>query len=231
MRTAPFIKTALAAAMLASLGACATPFRADVSRFSAMPAPSGQSYAIAPRDDADKGGLEFGQYASLVSAEMTRLGYRAAAPGEAPDFTVTMHYGVDEGRERIVRSPGFHDPFWGSGWGGFYGRGHYGRPVIIRTRSGYRYVHGGYDPFLFGSGWGDYGDIRSYTVYTSGLDVVIARTGTGEHLFEGSAEAASRSNDLTQTVPGLVEALFTGFPGNSGEKVRITIAPPEGRQR
>ncbi|MEQ1510673.1 MAG: DUF4136 domain-containing protein [Sphingopyxis sp.] len=231
MRTVPLIKTALAAAMLASLGACATPFRADVSRFSAMPAPQGQTYAIAARDDDDKGGLEFSHYASLVSGEMTRLGYRQAAPGETPDLTLTMHFGVDGGRERIVRSPGFHDPFWGPGWGGFYGRGYYGRPVIIRTRSGYRYVHGGYDPFLFGSGFGDYDDVRSYTVYTSGLDIIIARTQGGERLFEGSAEAASRSNDLTQTIPNLVEAMFTGFPGNSGEKVRITIASPEGRRR
>ncbi|MEK6541473.1 MAG: DUF4136 domain-containing protein [Pseudomonadota bacterium] len=231
MRLAPALKTALAAALLASLGACATPFRADVSRFSAMPAPQGQTYAIAARDEGDKGGLEFGHYASLVSAEMTRLGYRQVAPGEAADFTITMNYGVDEGRERMVRSPGYYDPFWGPGWGGFYGRGHYSRPVIIRTRGGYRYVHGGYDPFLFGSGFGDYGDVRSYTVYTSGLDVVISRTDGGERLFEGSAEAASRSNDLTQTIPNLVEAMFTGFPGNSGEKVRITIAPPEGGRR
>jgi len=26
-------------------------------------------------------------------------------------------------------------------------------------------------------------------------------------------------------VPRLVEAMFTGFPGNSGETVKITIAP------
>ena len=25
----------------------------------------------------------------------------------------------------------------------------------------------------------------------------------------------------------VVEAMFTGFPGNSGERVRITVAPPE----
>jgi len=26
-------------------------------------------------------------------------------------------------------------------------------------------------------------------------------------------------------VPNLVEAFFTGFPGNSGETLRITVAP------
>jgi hypothetical protein len=26
-------------------------------------------------------------------------------------------------------------------------------------------------------------------------------------------------------VPNLIEAMFTGFPGNSGETVKITVAP------
>ena len=218
---------AVAAATLAlgTLSACATPgFRADVSRFQAMPAPQGQTFTIVAQNEADRGGLEFSHYAGLVSQEMTRLGYRPAAAGEQPELTLSMQYGVDNGRETVVSTPGSYDPFWGSGWG--Y-RGGWGRPAIIRTPHGYRYVRGFYDPFLFGPRFGDYGDVRSYTVYTSGLDLTISRTATGERLFEGSAEAVSRSNDLTQLVPNLVGAMFTGFPGNSGEKVRITVAPPE----
>jgi len=30
-------------------------------------------------------------------------------------------------------------------------------------------------------------------------------------------------------VPNLVEAMFTGFPGHSGETVRITVAPENAR--
>jgi len=30
-------------------------------------------------------------------------------------------------------------------------------------------------------------------------------------------------------VPNLVQAMFTGFPGNSGETVRITVPPPQRR--
>jgi hypothetical protein len=32
-------------------------------------------------------------------------------------------------------------------------------------------------------------------------------------------------------VPNLIEAMFTGFPGNSGQTVRITVAPPEKKKR
>ena len=49
-------------------------------------------------------------------------------------------------------------------------------------------------------------------------------------LFEGNAKARSRSDSLGKLVPSLVEAMFTGFPGNSGEEIKITI-PPEGKQQ
>ena len=52
------------------------------------------------------------------------------------------------------------------------------------------------------------------------------RAADGQRLFEGRAEAMSQTNDLGTLVPNLVQAMFTNFPGNSGEKVRITVAPP-----
>ncbi len=58
----------------------------------------------------------------------------------------------------------------------------------------------------------------------------IRRTGDGQKLFEGTARARSRTDDLQVLVPNLVEAMFTGFPGNSGETVKITVAPERGRR-
>ena len=225
MRVATLFKSAAAALALGALSACATPgFRADVSRFQQMPAPQGQTFAIAPTEGEGQDGLEFQHYAGVVASELARLGYAPARAGEPADFRVTLRYGVDNGRERVVREPGFHDPFWGPGWGYGYG-GLGGRPMIVRTSRGYAYVPGFYDPFLFGPGWNSFNE-RSYTVYTSNIDLLIQRSGTGEHLFEGSAQAVSRDNDLTRLVPNLVSALFTGFPGNNGETVRITLPPP-----
>ena len=218
------VATFLAPIALLALGACATPFKADVSRFQQMPAPQGQTFIVKAADPANEGGIEFGQYANLVAGELTRYGYRPAANGERADMVVRMDYGVDKGRERVVSSPSFGDPWYG----GYYGRGFY-RPVIVSGRGGRRYVYGYRDPFLwggFGPGWGGT-DVSSYTVYTSGLNLQINRAADGYRLFEGHAEAQSRDNNLQAIVPNLVEAMFTGFPGNSGERVRITVAPPE----
>lgn len=212
---------ALTGAALALAG-CATPFRADVARFQTqLPAPQGQTFTVEASDPSLDGGIEFGQYANLVAGELTRFGYRPAAPGEKPEMLVRMNYGIDKGRER-VRSTGFNDPWYG----GFYGPRY--RPAVVRGPNGRRYVYGWRDPFMwggFGPGFG-YNDIESYTVYTSGLELTITRASDGMRLFEGRAEAQSRDNNLTQIIPNLIEAMFTDFPGNSGEKVQITVAPP-----
>lgn len=217
---------ALAGAALA-LSACATPFKADVSRFQTqLPAPQGQSFTVAAGDPALDGGIEFGHYASLIAAELTRYGYRPAAEGEQADMLVRVDYSIDNGRERVRSSPAMMDPWYG----GFYGPRYY-RPIVVRGPNGRRYVYGYRDPFMwggFGPGWGGR-DIESYTVFTSQLSVQISRVSDGFRLFEGRAEAQSGDNNLTQIVPNLVEALFTDFPGNSGEKLRITVAPPEKR--
>jgi hypothetical protein len=188
--------------LLASLSACATGFDAKVKRFqSQLPAPAGQSFAVVPDDPMLAGGLEFAQYARLVEAQMVRLGYTPAEPERA-----TM----------LVRSTGFaRDPFW-SPWHSYRPFGYYGSPYRAGPYGGWGW--GWYDP------WFDNG-VESYTVYTSGIALKIDRKADGTRLFEGKAEAVSSSNRLQYLVPNLVEAMFTNFPGQSGETVRITVAP------
>lgn len=220
------LKLAAAPLLLASLGACATSFNADVSRFeSQLPAPQGQSFAVVAEDPSLAGGLEFALYADYVEAELAQLGYTQAASPEEATLLVRFDYGIDTGRER-VQSTGFRrDPFYNSWYG-------YSRPVVYRDRLGRPRVaylpsrawgYGWYDPF-FDRG---YGGVDSYTVYTSGIDLKIDDAATGERLFEGKAQAASTSNRLQYLVPNLVEAMFTDFPGNSGETVRISVKPED----
>lgn len=208
------LRFAAAAVLLMAVAACATPFKADVSRFqSQLPAPSGQTFAVVADDPKLSGGLEFAQYAGLVRDRLARLGYTPAGDPARADMIVRFDYGVDSGRER-VRSTGV-GPYWDP-WYGYSPYGYWGR-----SRFGYwggPWHYGWYDPF-FDSG------VESYTVYTSGMTLKIDRAADGRRLFEGKAEAVSTSNRLQYLVPNLVEAMFTGFPGNSGETVRITVAP------
>ncbi|MFM5916665.1 MAG: DUF4136 domain-containing protein [Novosphingobium sp.] len=222
-------KAAGAALLLTGLAACAAPFNANVSRFSAaLPAPQGQTFAVVAADQALAGGLEFSQYASLVVNKMQGLGYVPAATPANADMIVRFDYGVDKGRTQ-VRSTGFADPFYspwyGPRFGSYYGTGYYGG-YRGRGYSGFRpygaWGYGWYDP------WFDQG-VESYTVYTSGISMKIDRR-DGQRLFEGRAEAASTSNRLPYLVPNLVEAMFTDFPGHNGETVRISVAPEKKRR-
>ena len=223
------ILTLAAPAMLLALSACMTGFPTQVSRFQAMPAPQGQSFVVQPARADDRGGLEFAQYADLVRRNLTALGYTEASSARDASFIVTLDYGVDQGRERVIATPDpFADP-WGYGGFGYrpyYSRFGYGAYGGFGRRYRNPFFWGWHDPF-----WGPGGyDVTSYTLYTSFFDMDIRSTADNRSLFEGHAQARSRTNELPALVPNLVEAMFTGFPGNSGETVRITVVPERERR-
>ena len=56
-------------------------------------------------------------------------------------------------------------------------------------------------------------------------DLRINRNTDKKSVFEGRAETVSNSNNLTRLVPNLVTAMFTNFPGSSGETVRVRFDP------
>ena len=192
MSLAKKLLTLAAPAALLALGGCATGLPTQVSRFQAMPAPAGQTFAIQAADPEDRGGLEFSRYAELVRRHMIAQGYSEASSPQQASLIVSLGYGVDDGRQQVVS-----------------------RPALGYSRFGYdRY------------GYGDELDV--YTVYTSYLDMDIRRP-DGQAVFEGTARARSRTDELGVLVPNLIEAMFTGFPGNSGETVKITVAPERRR--
>ena len=234
--TFKFGKLALVALPLAlAVSGCAETFDAKVSRFSAaLPAPQGQTFIVVPEDPRDQGGLEFAQYAGNVSGHLAQLGYvQAASPANA-DLIVHFGYSVDQGHDRVRNTGPAYDPFWspwyGGGFGGYgggFGRGRYGGYYGGGFGGGfggggfYRpggWGYGWYDPFFYDSG------IDVVRVFQSKIELQIDRK-DGQRLFEGKAQAASTSGNLTYLVPNLVEAMFTGFPGNSGQTVHISIAP------
>ena len=211
---------------LLSATACTPTFNANVNRFQAMPVAQGQTFIIKAADAKLANSLEFDHYASLVSQKLTALGYQTASATDSAALIVSVDYGVDEGKEKTRTIPG-------SGFGYGFGPSYsyfdpWYRPIGYwprRYRHGrYGYVSGFYDPFMFGSG---YDQQENYTVFTSGLNMTIESRTDGKRIFEGKAQAMSLNDNLTYLVPNLVEAMFNGFPGNSGETVKITIAPPK----
>lgn len=181
------------------ISACSTSIRSNVARFHKLPPPSGESFLIVPMDEANKAGIEFSQYAGLVRARLSDLGYHPVTEG-APDLVVKMDFSISDGDERVRTRPG---PSYG-----YFAFHHFHHP-------------GGYWP-----GYGLYErDIYSVTVYSRKLAVDIIRA-DGEALFEGRAISIGRNNSLPDVMPFLVQSLFTEFPGESGATITVNIDVP-----
>lgn len=209
------------------LSGCVAGLPTQVSRYQAMPSPQGQSFFVVPANGGAPG-LEFSRYAAFVAQAMQAQGYSAAPSPGAATMLVKLNYGVDQGSteyrvDPFYRNRGFYSPFYGS----YYGS--WGRPMYYSRYS--RYGRG-YSPFYYG--WDDPfyspfdSGIDTYEVYKSFLDMNIVRRVDNAPLFEGHAKARSSNDNLGVLVPNLVEAMFTGFPGRSGETVRITVPPRKG---
>ena len=208
------IKKLAAAGMLGvaalALSACAQTLNTQVTRYQAMPAPQGQTFVVVPDGGmASNGGLEFQRYAALVAQQLQARGYQPAASMQSANMIVQLGYGVDHGQMRYQSDPFGYDPFFGPSSRFFYPR--FGR-------------FGWGSPFYYGWYGGGYGgNLDSYLEYHSEAELHIRAAATNQPLFDGRAQARSQTNRLDVVVPDLVQALFTGFPGQNGETVKITI--------
>ena len=242
----------IAGALLLGAGAiglsgCATGLNTKVSRYQSMPAPAGQTFYVVPANQNVRQS-EFNHFAAIVSQQLAARGYTPAGAPQLATMLVRLDYGVDEGRTEYTQDPfarsrfgygGFGDPFYRSyrdpfgysRYDPFY-RGYIGRPYYSRFGGYYGrrspYYNGWDDPFWYSSPYAGYGPgygqpIRAYTVYKGYLDLDIVRRADNAPLFQGQAEARSQTDETGVLVPNLIEAMFTGFPGRSGETVRITV--------
>ncbi len=214
MRIKKFAAAAMLGVAAVGLSACAETLNTQVTRYQAMPAPQGQTFVVVPGGGmAANGGLEFQRYAGIVAQQLAARGYTPATDVKSASLVVQFGYDMDRGQTRIVDNNfafGGYGPYWGS----------YYRPRFGGFGSGYYW--GWNDPFWYGPG------IDSYVEYHPMVDVHIRAAGSNQPLFDGRAQARSDTNRLDVVVPPLIDALFTGFPGQNGETVKITI--PTGRK-
>jgi hypothetical protein len=206
------VAIALGAAAM-GLSACATSLNTRVTRYQAMPAPQGQTFYVVPEGQmAGSGGLEFQRYAGIVTQQLQARGYTPATDVNGASMVVQLGYAMDHGQVRYVE-----DPFGPSGFGypGYFGANPFFYPRFGYLRSPFYY--GWADPLWYGGG------VDSYVEYHSELNLHIRAKGTEAPLFDGRAQARSQTDRLEVVLPSLIEAMFTGFPGQNGETVKITI--------
>jgi hypothetical protein len=196
------VRIVLPALAAFALAGCVAPVGpVEVTRFHVPDAPLGRGgIAVVPAPKPGVGGmpdtsLELRSYQSAVARELVRLGYTEAQAGGAQVAEVRMTRRTwQPDRERGPVSVGL-----GAG-GGSYGGG-----------------------VGMGLGIDLSGPPKAQT--ETELGVMIKDRASGKTLWEGRALFVVRADSpLAQTDLGaakLTEALFRGFPGNSGETILV----------
>ncbi|NIJ06648.1 hypothetical protein FHS31_000230 [Sphingomonas vulcanisoli] len=195
MKNGFLIAGALAALTLAG---CTTTPETHVTRFHLDQRVATGQIAVEPIRPADKGSLEFQTYASIVGAELARLGF-SEAPGLATSEQVAAIVVERGSREGLARSA----------------------PVTVGIGGGNYGWHGG-----VGGGISfPIGHAKSDEIVMTRLIVQIKRRSDASVVWEGRAETAARAGspeaDPTATVRRLATALFKDFPGASGQTVTV----------
>ena len=192
------VKSFVAAAALLALAGCATGPQTEVTRFHLGQPIARGDITVEPLVPADKGSLEFQTYASIVGAQLARLGF-TEAPGLKASEQVAV-VSVERGtRETMNRGSGISLGLGGAsfGRGGGVGGG-------ISFPIGRR---------------------RPNEIVLTRLTVQIKRRSDSTVIWEGraqtSAQAGSAAAEPTATVTRLATALFGDFPGVSGRTITV----------
>lgn len=201
----------LLTAVLLALSACATTApMADVTRFhlaQAIPtdsvsvvassSPTATPVAAAPTAilAPEQGSLEAAAAASAITAEFVRLGFRPMS-GSSSAYIAT--YRIEATSRQGPPKPSRFNIGLGGGTGGGFGGGGIG---------------GGVNFPLGGTRAGD-------SVTATLLVLEIKRRSDNSIVWEGRATQEVLAKD-GNPIPGLVRALFTNFPGPSGQMVQV----------
>ncbi len=195
--------TALALASALALSACATTGGTggsgptEVSRYHLGQPVAPGTVSIEPMPGGGgAGGLEYQMYADAVARELSGIGFTPAPPGTSSQYVAAVSF-VRSARGSVRTPPKFSIGLGGGSFGG--GRG------------------GG-----VGLGGGISTGIGSKTrdLYLSELFVQLRRRSDGTVVWEGRAQRPGLSGDAdaqpVATAGRLADALFRGFPGESG---------------
>ncbi|WP_395330619.1 DUF4136 domain-containing protein [Novosphingobium sp. BL-8H] len=197
----PLVAMMLLSGALALGGCAAQVGPVEVTRFTAPDAPALNSGVI--RVDAgpgqDASSLEFRAYAAAVGQELARVGFRQALPGETVSDTKVAVLTVDR-RTLQVGNQSNPVSVGGLGTAGSYGSG-------------------------VGLGIGINLSGRPADQVETRMQVMIRDRPGGRTLWEGRAAfTVSSKSPMAQTSLGaakMAEALFKGFPGQSGETILV----------
>ncbi|WP_197041871.1 DUF4136 domain-containing protein [Sandarakinorhabdus oryzae] len=158
------------------------------------PAPTPEA-AATPAAAPAPPSLQFGALAAAASGEFAKAGFKPVASGQPADYVARLSL---TGTSQVVpKRSGFSIGLGGS-TGGWRGGG----------------VSGGVS-FPIGS--------TTKTVTAAQMTVQIRRASDNSTVWEGRANSIAPGADPISAAPALLQALLKGFPGPSGQAVKVKV--------
>lgn len=188
---------ALATLLLPCVAHAAT-VKVEVTRFHILTPPvpplAGSSIRLEPADPAAESSLQFGVLSAAANTELAKVGFKMAAGGQPADYVTRI---MLTGNSEVVRKRSPISIGIGGGTGGWGGG----------IGGGVTFPVGG----------------APRTVTAALMTLQIRRTSDGTAVWEGRASAIAPSIDPMSAAPMLLQALFNGFPGPSGQSVTVKV--------
>ncbi len=193
-------KYALTLSALFLIGCGTAPsISSSVTRFHDLPtAPGGKfgTYVISVPAGKD-GSLQYASYAKLVKKELNSAGFVEVANPQEAENVVTFDYSIQSGGSTSYTSVNVPTPMQGNS---AFARG-------------------------FNSAQQTTADTTTVDLYTRKIELKIDKVkGTAPRMiYESKLVSNGSTGEINVVMPTLIRAIFTGFPGNSGETVVINL--------
>ena len=199
------------------LTVCSTSARltARVSSFHNLPTPPvGLTFAVVPLQ-WQQGSLEFQTYANAVTAALQSKGF-TVAPLDQARYVVFVVYAIDSGREVSYTYPIMGQTgVASSSTSGTVNT--YGNIASYSGTTTYRPSYG-----VVGVGQGSRTEYKR-VIRLDILDKSALATGQISKVYEGEVVSSGSAGQLSAVMPTLLKALFTDFPGRSGQSKTLPL--------
>ncbi len=181
------------------LTGCTTSVNSNVTRFHQLPPANGDSIEVVALDPTQQQSIEFGTYAQMIGKKLGDVGYSPPVNNRSR-YIAEIGYSLISIEGAVVeRSPVSVGVGMGTG-------SRRGTSLGVGVSTG------------FGSSNRD-------LQYVSRLTMNIVDLTTGNRLYEGHVESVNRGQNLAETMPFLINALFQDFPGESGTSNVVKVTP------
>ncbi|WP_298942172.1 hypothetical protein [uncultured Psychromonas sp.] len=169
------------------------------------------SIAVIPADIENNNSLEFSHYKQKIEDKLRLAGYSIAANSDTAEYIAIVAYGIDDGETSLISTPIFSSPNALRG----------GR----LAKSKHRYSMPRYHRRVIGT------STSSITTYNRALALDIVEASSlkngpeddAKKVYESRVKSVGECGVVAGVFNELLEAMFTNFPGESGQTINAKI--------